>query len=83
LTATAVHFLAANAWPILDPALQSGWASVCRVITWGAWAAFAVDYVVRLVLSRGRGRFIRQNLLDLAVAPPAPPRPHAAPAGAP
>lgn len=67
LTMIAVVFLAAYAWPILDPGLSSGWSDVCRVLTWAAWAAFAVDYVVRLVLSRVRGRFVRQNLLDLAV----------------
>jgi voltage-gated potassium channel len=37
------------------------------VVTWVAWAAFAVDYVVRLGLAHDRRRFFRRNLLDLAV----------------
>ena len=67
LTATAVVFLAAYAWPILDPGLSSVWVTVCRFVTWAAWAAFALDYVVRLALSRRRLAFVRANLLDLAV----------------
>ena len=67
LTATATMFLAAYAWPILDPGLSSVWVTACLVVTWAAWAAFALDYVVRLALSRRRLAFVRANLLDLAV----------------
>jgi voltage-gated potassium channel len=67
LTVLAVVFLAAYAWPILDPGLPS-WALVlCRATTVVVWLAFVVDYVARLLLSRRRRAFVRGNLLDLAV----------------
>jgi voltage-gated potassium channel len=40
---------------------------LCQVVTWSAWAIFALDYAARLGLSNNRGRFVRTNLLDLAV----------------
>ena len=67
LTAAAVLFLAAYAWPILDPELASPWPDVSRAVSWSAWALFAVDYVMRLALSRSRWTFVRRNLFDLAV----------------
>lgn len=67
LTAAALLFLAAYAWPILDPDLASPWPTVCRWVTWAAWAWFALDYLVRLGLARHRRAFVRSNLLDLAV----------------
>ena len=67
LTVLAVLFLAAYAWPILDPD-QPSWALVlCRVTTAVVWLAFVVDYVVRLLLAGDRRAFVRGNLLDLAV----------------
>jgi voltage-gated potassium channel len=65
--ALALLFLDAYAWPILDPDLSGVWLRVCVVVTWLAWAGFAVDYVVRLGLAGDRRRFVRRNLLDLAV----------------
>jgi voltage-gated potassium channel len=67
LTALAVLFLAAYAWPILVPDLDPAWVSVCRVASWTAWGAFAADYVVRLSIAPSRRRFIIANLFDLAV----------------
>jgi voltage-gated potassium channel len=67
LTVAAVLFLAAYAWPILDIELSEGWHTVCDLISWAAWAMFAVDYAARLVLSRTRWRFVRTHLLDLIV----------------
>lgn len=67
LTALAVLFLGAYAWPILDADLQEPWLALCRVVTWLSWAAFALDYLVRLGLSHRRTAFIRGNLVDLAV----------------
>jgi voltage-gated potassium channel len=63
----ALLFLGAYAWPVLDPDLSGVWLRACVVVTWLAWAAFAVDYVVRLGLAGDRRRFVRRNLLDLAV----------------
>jgi voltage-gated potassium channel len=60
-------FLAAYAWPILDPALAGQWRSVCWWITWATWAVFVLDYVVRLALSDRRAQFVTGHVLDLAV----------------
>ncbi|MGV8978221.1 MAG: potassium channel family protein [Cellulomonas sp.] len=60
-------FLAAYAWPVLAPDLASPWPDVCRVVSWSAWGAFALDYVVRLAVSRSRWTFIRRNIFDLAI----------------
>ena len=67
LTGLAVLFLAAYALPILRPDISPALRQVCEWTTWIAWAAFAVDFIVRLSLSARRGRFVRRNLLDLAV----------------
>jgi voltage-gated potassium channel len=67
LTVAALVFLAAYAWPILDPELSTSWRTLCQAATWVAWAAFAGDYLIRLGLSRDRRRFVRQNLLDLLI----------------
>lgn len=68
LTAAALLFLAAYAWPILDPDLPAELATACEWIQWVAWGMFALDYLIRLALSDdGRGQFIRRNLFDLAV----------------
>lgn len=67
LALAAIAFLAAYAWPILDPDLASPWPLACSVVTWATWALFAVDYLARLSLSQDRWRFLRTNLPDLAV----------------
>lgn len=63
----AVLFLIAYATPILRPDAIDPWPTICQVVIWGAWALFAVDYIVRLALSRRRPAFVRGNLFDLAV----------------
>lgn len=67
LTAAALLFLGAWSWPILQPGLPVGWKRACDILDWAVWALFCVDYVVRLVLSRERARFVRRNLFDLLV----------------
>jgi len=67
LTAAAVVFLVAYAWPILNTTTPAPWPGICRFATWATWGLFAADFVVRLVLSRDRWLFVRSNLLDLAV----------------
>ena len=67
LTITAVVFLIAYAAPILRPDLGAPLPTICRFVTWVAWALFVVDYPTRLILSRDRVAFVRGNLLDLAV----------------
>jgi voltage-gated potassium channel len=60
-------FLVAYAAPILRPDLGSSWPAVGELVTWVAWALFAVDYFARLALSHDRVAFVRSNLFDLAV----------------
>jgi voltage-gated potassium channel len=67
LTALAVLFLVAYAWPILVPDLRPSLVAGCQVVTWTAWAVFAADYGVRFCMAPSRTRFARENLLDLAV----------------
>jgi len=65
LTILAVGFLAAYAWPILDPTLPSTTLSVLSALTVVVWALFGVDYLTRLCLATNRWAFIRSHLLDL------------------
>ncbi|NHI16160.1 two pore domain potassium channel family protein [Microbacterium sp. CBS5P-1] len=41
-------------------------AAVCGVVLAATWVAFGVDYIVRLVLARPRGRWFLRHLFDLA-----------------
>lgn len=67
LTLTAVLFLGAYAWPILNPGIPPAWLVACRAVTWVSWLVFLIDYLVRVGLSRDRRAFVRGHLLDLAV----------------
>lgn len=67
LAALALAFLLVYAWPILDPGLDPDLRRICSVTMWLIWAAFAFDYTARLVLAKDRSRFVRQNVIDLAV----------------
>lgn len=67
LTATALIFLVAYAVPIAFPEIPTQVIQGCSIVTWLAWAIFAVDYMVRLALAGDKWAFIKGNLLDLAV----------------
>jgi voltage-gated potassium channel len=67
LTAAAVTFLVAYAWPILDTHLEHGWRVTCSVVGLATWILFAFDYITRLGLASPRGRWFARNLPDLAV----------------
>lgn len=67
LAGVALAFLAAYAYPILDPDAPAALVRVCRVVTWTAWAVFVVDYLVRLRIAEDRRGFVRGHLFDLAV----------------
>ncbi|MFI1929930.1 potassium channel family protein [Streptomyces sp. NPDC020330] len=71
LLALAAVFAAAYAVPVLAPDAP-GWAhTACRAAEWAVWAAFAGDYVTRLLLAPRRWAFVRGHPLDLlAVALP-------------
>ena len=65
LTVLALTLVIVYAWPILDPNLSTGAVRVCEALAWFTWAVFAIDYVVRVVLSPDRRQFVRANLFDL------------------
>jgi len=67
LTLAALLFLAAYAYPILNPALPTWLLLVCGWVTWLTWGIFAIDYIVRLALSPTRWEFVRANVFDLLV----------------
>lgn len=63
--AVAVAFLAAYALPILDPELSPTGVGACEVVSWLAWAAFAVDYVARVALAGAeRRRYVLRHWYD-------------------
>lgn len=72
LLVLALLFLVVLAAPILDPSLPRPVTAALAIANVAIWAAFACDYVVRLVLADDRWRYVRTHLLDLAaVALPA------------
>src|SRR5437879_6051746 len=66
LAVIAIMFLAAYAWPIIEPGLPHSIRQTCSIIVYAAWALFAVDYLVRLALAENKRRFIARHALDLA-----------------
>ncbi len=67
LAATAVLFLVAYAWSILDPAMPRGLHRGLEIVDYAAWVVFAVDYLVRVSLADPRGRYVVRNLPDLLI----------------
>jgi voltage-gated potassium channel len=63
----AVAFLLAYAVPIINPDLDPRGLYIFRLVAWGTWAMFVVDYVARLLLAEDRKRFFFRHLLDLAI----------------
>ncbi|MDT0342600.1 potassium channel family protein [Streptomyces litchfieldiae] len=71
LLALALLFGVAYAVPVVAPE-SAGWVrDLCHGVEWAVWAAFALDYLTRLLLSRDRWAFVRGHPLALvAVALP-------------
>ncbi|WP_370944570.1 potassium channel family protein [Amycolatopsis sp. cg5] len=67
LNLAALLFLAAYAWPILDPTLGATARLWFEIITWGSWALFAFDYAVRLYLAGDKKTFLKEHVLDLLI----------------
>ena len=66
LAGAALIFFAAYASPILQPDLHIGWRRTCSAVSWGVWAVYAVDYLIRLTIAERRADFVRRHLIDLA-----------------
>lgn len=67
LTVAALLYLVAYAAPILEPDLSIAWSLAAELAGWVLWAVFAVDLVVRVLLSEDRWGFLRGHPLDVAV----------------
>jgi voltage-gated potassium channel len=67
LAAAALVFLAAYAWPILDPNLSTELVRLCTVVTWVVWGTFVLDYVVRIAQAADRRRWFARHLPDLVI----------------
>ncbi|MBT2366250.1 potassium channel family protein [Streptomyces sp. ISL-10] len=65
LLGLAMAFAVAYAVPIVAPGAQAWVINSCTVTEWAVWAAFAVDYLVRLALAPGKWLFVRSHPLDL------------------
>lgn len=67
LALAAIAFLAAYAWPVLDPSLPPWWRHACAAFNAAVWVVFIADYAVRLSLAPQRVRYFARHLFDLAV----------------
>ena len=67
LLVIAVAFLAAFAWPIVDPGLPGTARAACWAVSVGAWGVFAADFCAKVALSRDRWHYLRTHPLDLFV----------------
>lgn len=67
LSIAALIFLAAFAIPILNPDMSDAGKELARVVEWTTWGLFALDYIVRLSLTRDRWPWVRRHVLDLLV----------------
>ncbi|CAM5569353.1 potassium channel family protein [Streptomyces narbonensis] len=65
LLVLAVAFGVAYAVPIVAPGAAPWVHRLCTQVEWAVWAAFALDYLVRLVLAPARWAFVRSHPLDL------------------
>jgi voltage-gated potassium channel len=61
----AVAFLLAYAWPVLDPRLDGTLVNGLAVLSWSVWAAFLLDFVVRVALARHRRRYVVRHWYDV------------------
>jgi voltage-gated potassium channel len=66
LAAATLAFLAAYAWPILDPDLSTTRTRLCQWTVWATWAILVADFLVRLALSKDRRRFVLSTPLEIA-----------------
>lgn len=68
LAALAAAFLAAYAWPILEPAMSRGMNRALDRVDLAIWVLFGVDYATRVYLAHpNRGIYVWRHLPDLAI----------------
>ncbi|QYJ05266.1 potassium channel family protein [Nocardioides panacisoli] len=67
LVLLALAFLVAYAWPILDTTLDGDVRTWLWVVSWTVWAAFAIDFAVRLALAEQRVHYAKTHWYDVAM----------------
>jgi voltage-gated potassium channel len=60
-------FLAAYAWPVLESDLEQAWESRLEVLSWTVWAAFAIDFLIRLWLAENRPLYAARRWYDVVL----------------
>ncbi|WP_304454977.1 potassium channel family protein [Nocardiopsis sp. YSL2] len=60
-------FLVAYAWPVIDQSLDSDLRSMLRALSWTVWAAFAVDFFIRLYLAEHRAWYALRHWYDVVL----------------
>jgi voltage-gated potassium channel len=63
--AASVLFLVAYSWNILDEHKSTALKITLLAVLGAVWLFFLVDYVMRLILARDKGAFVRHNPIDL------------------
>jgi len=61
----AVAFLVAYAWPVLDPRMDPQLEDILTVASWTVWAAFAIDFAVRIGLAERRANYALHHWYDV------------------
>jgi voltage-gated potassium channel len=67
LTLLALAFLAAYAWPVLDPRIEAGFKGFLDTVSWTVWGAFAADLLIRLRLADDRRAYAVRHWYDVAL----------------
>ncbi len=63
----ALAFLAAYALPVVHQGLDGGLESFLVAVSWTVWAAFALDFTIRLTLADHRLAYARSHWYDVAL----------------
>lgn len=63
----ALAFLVAYAWPVLDPRIDHELRDFLTVVSWTVWAAFAVDFTLRICLAQDRKQYAAAHWYDVAL----------------
>lgn len=63
----AVAFLVAYAWPILDTGLPPTTRELLESVSWAVWAAFLVDFLVRIALAEDRVKYALAHWYDFVL----------------
>jgi voltage-gated potassium channel len=67
LVLLALAFLVAYAWPVIDPQLDADTVTVLTFISWTVWAAFAIDFSIRIAVADARLSYVRRHWYDVAL----------------